>query len=101
VPRLARSKTPLELGLTEQNCRDVIDSLTVENYSNGPDDDRDRPGTGKIWTFGSEVSGVEVYIKLKVFEVRRGIMVETCAKCLSFHRAERSIRYPFATQKQV
>jgi len=96
VPRLAKNKTPQELGLTERNCRNIIGALSVENYSGGPEEDRDRPGSGQIWVFGTDVDGVEVYIKLKVFKAERSGRVETFAKCLSFHRAERLIRYPFA-----
>ena len=38
------------LGLTKKNLREEIMTLSVENYCEGPEPDRDRPGD--IWVFG-------------------------------------------------
>ena len=89
VPRRINRDALIDLGLTERNRRREILSLSVQDYSSGPDPDNDRPG--ELWVFGRIVDGREVYIKLKVAEVDG----EKLAKCLSFHSAEYAITYPF------
>ncbi|MBW1900552.1 MAG: type II toxin-antitoxin system MqsR family toxin [Deltaproteobacteria bacterium] len=76
------------LGLTKQNCRDEILSLSVADYCSGPKPDRDRPG--KIWEFGKTIVAREIYIKLKIAQVG----TEKIAKCLSFHAAEFPLHFP-------
>ncbi len=53
-----------KLGLTKKNLRDEIMTLSVENYCEGPNPDRDRPGY--IWVFGKQVGAEEIYIKLNI-----------------------------------
>ncbi len=78
-----------ELGLTRQDREHEILGLSVEDYSDAPRTDRDRPG--EVWIFGKEISGREIYIKLKIAWVGS----EKIAKCISFHAAERPLHYPF------
>ena len=78
-----------ELGLTNRNRQDAILALTVTHYSAGPDPDHDR--AGEMWIFGKRIAGREVYIKLKLAYVD-GTRI---AKCISFHRAEYPLTYPF------
>lgn len=84
IPRKENRDALLGLGLTERNREEEILSLSVQDFCNGPEADRDRPGF--IWEFGKEIRGREVYIKLKIAETSSGKI----AKCLSFHEA----RYP-------
>ncbi len=88
VPRASTKTTLSDLGLTKKNAEDILLSLSVVDYSKGPESDRDR--SGNVWFFGKEVNGHELYIKLKVAEVK-GVKL---AKCISFHVAEHAIRYP-------
>ena len=64
-------------------------NLTVDDYCEGPEPDKDRPG--EVWLFGKRISGKEVYIKLKIAQVGK----EPIAKCLSFHPAKHPLCFPF------
>lgn len=80
----------LDLGLTANLRKEIVLNLEVENYYRGPSKDRDRPQFD-VWEFGVKLNQVdEIYIKLSTRrENSRSI-------CLSFHRAEIQIDYPFA-----
>ena len=82
------------LGFTKANCRDEILNLTVDDYCEGPDPDRDMPG--EVWVFGISTSGTDIYIKLKLAPVGS----QTIAKCLSFHPAKHPLRFPFRDEKK-
>lgn len=88
VPRQETKQTLRKLGLTKKNLEEILLSLSVTDYHKGPEPDRDRPG--QLWVFGKEVDGHEVYIKLKVFEVKGSKL----AKCISFHIANYQMKYP-------
>lgn len=89
VPRRDNLDALSELGLTFGNARDEIMAISVTDYCDGPEYDRDKPG--EIWVFGKEIEGKEVYIKLKVASVGE----EKIAKCISFHISRRPLRFPF------
>jgi hypothetical protein len=78
----------LELGWTEAQAKAEVFRLTVENYSKGPESDRDREGQ-EVWVFCREIQSREVYIKLVVTQDGR-------AKLLSFHFAKHPMQKPFA-----
>lgn len=88
VPRAETRPTLARLGLTKANAEEILLALSVTDYCKGPEPDRDRPGN--VWFFGLEIEGHEVYIKLKVAQVGD----EQISKCISFHVAERPLRYP-------
>jgi hypothetical protein len=77
-----------KLGLTKKNLIEEVLTLSIENYYQGPEPDRDRPGD--IWVFGKQIGAEEVYIKLKISQVGK----EKIAKCLSFHAADFPLCYP-------
>lgn len=77
-----------ELELTRKNLKEEIMSLSVEDYCEGPEPDKDRPGY--VWVFGKQIGSEEIYIKLKIAQVGGGKI----AKCLSFHRARFPLCYP-------
>ncbi len=83
-----------KLELTKKNLREEIMTLSVENYCEGPEPDRDRPGD--IWVFGKQVGTEEIYIKLKIAQVGK----EKIAKCLSFHAANFPLCYPFRAEER-
>ena len=88
VPRAGTMSTLAQLGLTKANAEEILLGLSVTDYCKGPAPDRDRPGN--VWFFGREIEGHEVYFKLKVTQVGD----ERISKCISFHVAERPLRYP-------
>jgi len=77
-----------KLGLTKKNLREEILTLSVENYCEGPEPDRNRPGD--VWVFGKQIGSEEIYIKLKIAQVGK----EKIAKCISFHTANFPLCYP-------
>ena len=77
-------------GFTAQDVLDVLHSLEVEDYSQGPlADDKGRPHD--LWVFGKEIEGIEIYIK--VVPLFDNDAVATI--CVSFHEAEHKMKYPF------
>ena len=79
----------LESGLTAKQREEIVLSLSVLDFSSGPTKDEYKPGY--YWVFGKQIDGVEVYIKLKI----AGLAGAERAVCLSFHKAERPLSYPF------
>ncbi|HEC17602.1 MAG TPA: hypothetical protein ENI99_13665 [Sedimenticola sp.] len=89
VPRAGARETMRFLGLTKKNVEEILLGLSVADYCAGPKPDHNRPG--KIWEFGKDLDGYEVYIKLKVATVG----TTKIAKCISFHIAKRPLTYPY------
>ena len=89
IPRAENIACLAELRITKKNQKEEIMNLTVDDYCEGPEPDKDRPG--EVWLFGKRISGKEVYIKLKIAQVGK----ETIAKCLSFHPAKHPLCFPF------
>jgi hypothetical protein len=80
----------IELGLTGRQREEMILSLSVANFSEGPIRDQYRPGN--LWVFGVRLERTEIYIKLKI----GGSAPDERAVCISFHKAEHPLNYPFA-----
>jgi hypothetical protein len=93
IPRREFMTTLAALGLTRANCQEELLGLSVEDYCQGPDEDRDRPGT--VWVFGRNIEGKDIYIKLKLAQVGEEII----AKCLSFHPAEFPLCFPLKAEE--
>lgn len=76
---------------------EFVCALTPENYVKGPDADGDFPDED-VWIFGAVIENQEHYIKLKIrrFETRDSDQV----LCLSFHKAERPLRYPYKNKRR-
>jgi hypothetical protein len=89
IPRRENIDNLAELCLTRKNRNDEIMTLSVADYCKGPEPDKDKPG--EIWVFGKQIDNKEVYIKLKIAQVRE----EKVAKCLSFHIVGYSLCYPY------
>lgn len=81
----------IELGLSERKRDDIILALKPEDYCEGPMPDENAERGGEVWVFGTEVRGEQVYIKLKV----TGTDPLRHAICISFHKAQHPMRYPF------
>lgn len=93
VPRDANNEALIDFNLTPSIREQIVLHLAYHNYSDGPLFD-DRQQSGNVWIFGIEVDDQEIYIKLKVVELGK----QKYAKCLSFHRAQYPIKYPFKQQ---
>ena len=91
VPRQKNIEGLKSLGITMKIARELLQSISIENYVSVPELDRDK-GTQDIWVFGITVGQVEVFVKIKMYQVQG---TAKC-KCLSFHPAERPLSYPFA-----
>jgi len=93
VGRKENKKSLLQLGFTRKNCKNEILNLSVSDYCAGPKPDKDRPDV--IWEFGKNISGYDIYIKLKIAETGS----VRIAKCISFHIAEFPIINPLKKRK--
>ena len=81
-------KTLEELEIVPSYRKVVIESLTVEDYVEGPVIDKLNK-LGEMWVFGKDVKDREIYIKIMISE--------HCGQtiCISFHLAEHPMKYPF------
>lgn len=95
VPRPKNYQALIDLGLTKKNRKNILLSLSAENYFKGPSNDKDR--SGKVWEFGVTNNEQEIYIKLKIAEYQLidELYTREEAICLSFHQAEYTINYPY------
>lgn len=80
------------LELTKPLIHEELMGLEPENY-NRCDEDRDRPGSAKLWIFGKRIKGKEIYIKIKISSPDQAV-------CISFHEAESPMRYPLKTARK-
>ena len=86
--REKNAKTLAALELTPNGQREVIKSIEVEDYSEGPIRNL-LNAWGDLWVFGKDVNGQEVYIKIAYG------MPNSRAICISFHIAEYPMNYPY------
>ena len=78
----------LELGITPNERLNVIMQLDCYDYSEGPIVDA-LNNQGEMWVFGKDVRGNEVYIKITLGKPNAHTI------CISFHKAEYPMSYPF------
>lgn len=92
--RLEKRKEPEKrldsLSINYEIALELIMDLTVEDYSEGPKDDKDQSYDGTVWIFGKEVNEKMAYIKLKI-DIKKG---QEIPKCLAFHEAEFPMKFP-------
>ena len=82
----------IDLGVTPDERKETLLGLEPADYVSGPMPD-DTDDSKEVWVFGKDVSGTEVYIKLRVVEDPRRKDVYR-AMVWSFHPAEYTIKYP-------
>lgn len=84
----------MQLGLTRADLIEELLALTADDYSSGPEADRDRPG--EVWIFGLQIKSIEFYLKLKIAKwIPKDTGCEaSCAKIISFHKAKFPLNYP-------
>lgn len=73
---------------------DILMKLTVEDYSEGPIEDK-MNGWTDMWVFGKGVKKVEIYIKITL-----GFKGVPGCICVSFHAAEHPMVYPLKGQNK-
>ena len=88
--RNKNSTTLLSLEITPNKRREIIESIQLEDYSQGPLDDK-LYGIASMWIFGKLVKRTEVYIKISLGNFNSKLI------CISFHDAEYTMKYPFKT----
>ena len=77
----------LDLEITTVRRKEILKELSAEDYFRGPTKDVD--DGPDLWEFGRLLKGRHVYIKITIGKMNRPVI------CISFHLAERAIRYPF------
>lgn len=77
-----------DLEITPRRRLEIINSLEVKDYSEGPLDEKMR-GILPMWVFGKQVKKEEAYIKISMGREN------TSTICISFHIAEHRMKYPF------
>lgn len=82
------SATLVELDINYSYCREVLKKLKVEDYSEGPLEDKLHQ-IADMWVFGKQVKDREIYIKISMGHSGSNTI------CISFHISEFPIQYPF------
>lgn len=82
-----------DLGITASSRRAIISELELEDYSEGPEPETQFNGT-ELWVFGKIIKNQEVYIKLTISRNTNN------AICISFHKAEHPMRFPYKEQTE-
>ena len=86
--RQKNTKALLTLEISPNKRKEIIESLKVEDFSEGPLDDN-LYGIASMWVFGRTINDIEVYIKISLGNFSSQVI------CISFHDAENSMNYPF------
>lgn len=82
-----------DLGITANSRKEIVAQLEVEDYSEGPEPETQFNGK-ELWVFGKTIKKQEIYIKLTISKITGG------AICISFHKAERPMKFPFKEQTE-
>jgi hypothetical protein len=80
-------QTLLFLEITPSSRKEIIESLTFEDYAEGPVNDILHKGSD-MWIFGKTVKNYEVYIKITMGSPNNSTI------CISFHLSEYKMDYP-------
>ncbi|MEX0680805.1 MAG: hypothetical protein WD097_05440 [Balneolales bacterium] len=86
--RAKNTQALLDLEITPDDRKKVLEQLEVTGYVEGPLDET-MYGGGAMWVFGSVIKGKEIYIK-----ITQG-MANGPVICISFHSSEHDLNYPF------
>lgn len=89
VLRQENKECILQLGFKYQDIYETLLSLSVEDYCEGPCQDRDQPGD--LWIFSKVIENQDIYIKMKLasFGPLRIVRV------ISFHFAKQPLDHPY------
>jgi len=90
--RPKNAQTLLDLEITPARRSEIVESITVTDYSEGPLGDR-LYGIASMWVFGKVYKNNELYIKISMGTSSNPVI------CISFHPAAHPINYPFKKEK--
>lgn len=82
-----------DIGITANSRKEIVAQLELEDYSEGPEPETQYNGK-EMWVFGKIIKKQEIYIKLTLSKITGG------AICISFHKAEHPMKYPFKEQTE-
>ena len=82
-----------DLGITANKRTEIITSLEVVDYSEGPLEETQFNGT-EMWVFGKVIKKNEIYIKLTISKDTSKSKDTIKVICISFHKAEHPMNYP-------
>ena len=77
-----------DIGITSNKRKEIIFDLEIENYNQGPLPETQFGGK-EMWIFGKKIKRFDVYIKLTIVDTTNK------AICISFHKAEHAMSFPF------
>jgi len=86
--RAKNVQTLADLNITSNDRLQIIKTIEVKDYSEGPVTDTLYHGSD-LWVFGKDVKGQEVYIKISMG------LPDNKTICISFHISEHPMSYPF------
>lgn len=82
------AQTLLDLELRPNDRTEIIKTIAINDYSEGPIDEI-LYGGSQMWVFGKTINSTEVYIKITLGNQDNKTI------CISFHIAEHTMNYPF------
>lgn len=85
--RQKNTQARFDLELEDADRIEIIKSLIATDYSEGPVGDT-LYGVASLWIFGKRYKNQEIYIKISLG------FKDNPALCISFHKAERPMKYP-------
>jgi hypothetical protein len=80
-------KALIALEITAASRAAVLNDLKVQDFYKGPS--LDYYNGPELWEFGKKIKQNDVYIKITMGQLNLPVI------CISFHLAERDIKYPF------
>ena len=92
IDRQKNIQALLDLEISALEREKLIMDLEPEDYYKGPTSDI-LGNLDELWEFGKEIKSKEIYIKIS-----KGLPGNNPV-CISFHRAERKIKYPLKIKK--
>jgi len=85
-PKNAQTLATLEIAPFERD--EAVKNLEINDYCEGPLEETQYGGE-TMWVFGKQIKSEEVYIKITLGIPNNAVI------CISFHIAERPMKYPF------
>jgi hypothetical protein len=82
IDRVKNRETRYRLGMTTLDQEDLIKSLTINDYHDGPLTDHDPNYPGNLFIFKKPFQNQTLYIKIKEMEI---INDDKVIKCISCH----------------
>lgn len=85
--RKKNSQALLDLEISTEKRRQIIENLVTDDYVDGPLDDV-LYGISSMWVFGKNFKKTDIYIKISQGRKDSSVL------CISFHSAEFNLTFP-------